>query len=311
VKGINFQLSHQLRNVLTLLIILIFVLAIGGYQVFKSYPRIIENLDKQLKNLQVQIDALEFVAIQLQDAQERIKEEELKLALIDKQIVPEVTPAGTYRYLNTILSYAGFLKFDMVYMGLEKKKGYGQHIYTVKGEGDFGTIFRFIGYLEKGPEIYKIRKLQMRGVETIDIQTQRQDLIVTYEFEILALFAEGQSLPPVHHTLDAVNFVTVKNPFLPYVKKDLPPNFYDLLEVERAEVKAIMSNRAIVVDHNRNTHYIKEGDEVYLGYVKRIDEARNRVIFTLDKGGIVEDFILELRFGSAEDKTKVKGNTAG
>jgi hypothetical protein len=128
---------------------------------------------------------------------------------------------------------------------------------------------------------------------------------------ILALFAKGQDLPPIKKTLDDVRFASAKNPFYPYIKKDLPPNFYELLEVERAELKAVMANQAIVVDHNRNTHFIHEGDEIYLGYVKKIDEANNRVIFTLDKGGIVEDFILELRFGSEEDqKNSVKGNVS-
>lgn len=313
MKGLNFQLSHQLRNFLTLMVIMIFIGCLGGYYVFISYPAQVEKLDKQIKDLQVQINALEFVSVQLQDAQQKIKAEEIKLALIDKQIVAEVSPALTYEYLNTILNYSGFLKFDMVYLGVEKTKKYSQHIYNVKGEGDFLPIFRFVGYLEKGPEIYKIRKFQMRGVETTDLETQRQDIIVTYEFEILALFAAGQDLPPINRKLDDVDFALVKNPFFPFVKKELPPNFYDLLEVERAELKAIMANKAIVVDHNRNTHYIQEGDEVYLGYVKKINEEKNRVIFTLDKGGIVEDFILELRFGNDQDQAKVKekGYTEG
>jgi Tfp pilus assembly protein PilO len=310
VKLPNFQLTHQVRNIITLTVILLFVLLLGGYYVFMSYPKKIEVLDKKIQELQTQITALEFVAVQLEEAQKKIEEEEIKLSLIDKQIVTDVTPAQTYTYLNNVLRYSGFFKFDMIYNGVEKKKNYSQHIYNVRGEGDFSSIYKFVGYLEKGPEIYKLRKLTMRGVETTDLETQRQDLVVTYEFEILALFAQGQDLPPIKNTLDNVDFKLVKNPFYPYVKKDLPPNFYDLLEVERAELKAIMPDKAIVVDHNRNTHYIQEGDEVYLGYVKKIDEANNRVIFTLDKGGIVEDFVLELRFGSEEEQ-KVKGKTAG
>ena len=306
MKFLNFQISYQIRNIITLVIILILISSVGGYYVFFSYPEKIEKLDKQIKDIQVKIDALEFVAVQLEDARKKIEEEQVRLSLVDKHIVPEVSAAETYKYLNTVLEYSGFLKFDMINTGLVKKKKYSENLYSVKGEGTFSTIYKFLGYLEGGPEIYKVNKLTLRGVETIDLETQRQDLVVTFDMEIAALFASGQDLPPINKTLADVNFVSAKNPFYPYVKKDLPPNFYDLLEVERAELKAITADKAIVVDHNRNTHYIHEGDEVYLGYVKKIDEAHNRVIFTLDKGGIVEDFVLELRFGGEEEQSKGK-----
>ncbi|MEJ2053842.1 MAG: hypothetical protein P8X42_07985 [Calditrichaceae bacterium] len=305
----NFQLSYQVRNIITLSVILILITSVGGYYVFISYPGKIDELDKKINNIQSQINELEFVAVQLEEAQNKIEEEKIRLSLVDKHIVPKVSAAETYKYLNTLLNYSGFLKFDMIHTGTEKKKKYSQHIYSVKGEGSFSAIYKFLGYLEGGPEIYKINKLTLRAVEVTDIETQSQDLIVTFEFEIDALFAQDQDLPPINKTLDDVKFASAKNPFYPYVKKELPPNFYDLLEVERAELKAVMADRAIVVDHNQNTHYIREGDEIYLGYVKKIDEANNRVIFTLDKGGIVEDFVLELRFGVDEDqeKGKIKG----
>ena len=309
MKLFNFQISYQVRNIITLCIILILIGSIGSYYIFKSYPEKIELLDKQIGELQVQITALEFVAVQLEDAQRKIEEEEIKLSLVDKQIVADVTPANTYKYLNKILNYSGFLKFDMVFMGTAKKKKHMEHAYNVKGEGTFAAIHKFLGYLEGGPEMYKVRKLNLRGVETIDIETQKQDLVVTYDMEVLALFAQNQDLPPISKTLGDVNFALARNPFYPYVKKELPPNFYDLLEVERAELKAVMANKAIIVDHNRNTHFIHEGDEIYLGYVKKIDEEKNQVIFTLDKGGIVEDFILELRFSTEEEQEK--GNVSG
>jgi len=310
VKRLNFHISYQIRNIITLSIILIIIGSVGGYYVFSKYPKQIETLDKQIAELQVQIQALEFVATQLEEAQQKIEAEEIKLSLVDKQIVADVTPAATYTYLNKVLEYSGFLKFDMVFMGTAKKKKYSEHAYNVKGEGTFSAIYKFLSYLEAGPEMYKVRKLVMRGVETIDLETQTQDLVVTYEMEILALFAKGQDLPSINRTLDDVEFASAQDPFFPYVKKELPPNFYELLEVERAELKAVMANQAIIVDNNRNTHFIHDGDEIYLGYVKKIDEENNKVIFTLDKGGIVEDFTLELRFGGDEDqKDKAKGKS--
>jgi hypothetical protein len=114
--------------------------------------------------------------------------------------------------------------------------------------------------------------------------------------EIHALYADVKDLPPIKKTLADVKVEEVKNPFVPYVYRELPPNTRGLLEVERADLKAIIPGRAFVADHTGKIHVLKEGDEVYLGYVTKIDVEKNQVEFTLNKAGIVEKFVLKLRF---------------
>ena len=71
----------------------------------------------------------------------------------------------------------------------------------------------------------------------------------------------------------------------------------NLPEVERADLKAIVNDKVLIADVEGNIHELKEGDKVYLGYLKRIKPDDNEAHFILNKGGIVEKFSLHIRFG--------------
>lgn len=289
-------MPYKTRNTLILLGFLIIILAVGAYFIIYSYPKKIKEVKAEIQRTDQQINALAGLQIELYNLQKQIKEEQEKLAQLDKQIVPDVTPAMTYSYLNSILNYAGFVKFDMLYMGSKKAQKYGYNIYDIKGEASFDNIYKFIWYLERGPQIYRIARLDLRGVETRDEVTKQFSIVVPFQMEIHALYADVKDLPPIKRTLGDVVVAEVKNPFTPYIYRELPPNTRGLLEVERADLKAVIPGKAFVADHTGKIHVLKEGDEVYLGYVTKIDIEKNQVEFTLNKAGIVEKFVLRLRF---------------
>ena len=181
----------------------------------------------------------------------------------------------------------------MFYTETINTKGYGYNIYNIKGEGSFSTIYKFIWYIERGPQIYKIKKLSLRGIE--GAKTDRSKLII-FEIEIWALFAAVKDLPPIKRKLSDVVVAEVKDPFTPYVSRGLPPNRENLLEVERATLKAVIPGKAFIADHKGKVHVLKEGDKVYLGYTTKINAEKSQVEFTLNKNGIVQKFVLKLRF---------------
>lgn len=290
-------MPYKTRNTLILLAFLIIISAVGGFFNFYHYPKKINEAKAEIRKTEQQINALGDLQVELYNLQKQIKEEQEKLAQLDKQIVPDVTPAMTYSYLNSILNYAGFVKFDMLYMGSKKTQKYAYNIYDIKGEASFDNIYKFIWYIERGPQIYRISRINLRGVETRDEQTKQFQIVVPFQMEVHALYADVKDLPPIKRTLADVKVEEVKSPFVPYIYRELPPNTKGLLEVERADLKAVIPGRAFVADHTGKIHVLKEGDEVYLGYVTKIDVEKNQVEFTLNKAGIVEKFVLKLRFG--------------
>ncbi|MBN2365719.1 MAG: hypothetical protein EH225_06965 [Calditrichaeota bacterium] len=290
-------MSYKLRNIIVLGSLCFLLVAVGAYIVGYYYPKKITQLEKQIANMKNQISNLAGVEEEYQNIDKVISEKQQRLANLNKRVVPAVTPSESYRYLISILKYSGMLDFDMLFQGTEKKGRYSYNIYNIKGEGPFHKIYEFITYLEKGPYFYRIENLNLHMVENKDKETKRYQVIIPFEMEIWALFAEVPDLPPIKRTLASVRVPRASNPFYPYVYQDLPDNVDNLPEVERADLKAIVKDKVFIADAEGIIHELKEGDKVYLGYLKTINEANNEANFILNKGGIVEEFSLHIRFG--------------
>jgi len=299
-------LSYKLRNIIVLGVLCVLLCGISGYIVFYHYPAQIKDAEKKIASLRKEIVSLEGIEQEYNNIDKIIKEKEQRLANLDKRVVPAVTPAESYRYLISILEYSGMLDFDILFQGTSEGKGYKYNVYNIKGEGPFYVIYEFITYLEKGPLFYKIERLNLRMVESKDKETMMYQIIIPFEMEIWALFADVQDLPPIKRTLASVRVPQATNPFYPFIYNNLPANADSLPEVERADLKAIVNDRILLSDADGVIHDLKEGDRVYLGYLRRIDADNNEAEFILNKGGIVEKFSLYLRFGE-ETKGKGKG----
>ena len=299
-------MSYKLRNIIVLGVLCFLLCGIAGYIVFYHYPNQITDVSKKITTLRKQIAGLEGVEQEYNTIDKIIKEKEQRLANLDKRVVPAVTPSESYRYLISILEYSGMLDFDMLFQGTKEGKGYKYNVYNIKGEGPFYVIYEFVTYLEKGPLFYKIERLNLRMVESKDKETKMYKIIVPFEMEIWAMFADVPDLPPIKRTLASVRVPQATNPFYPFIYSDLPANADSLPEVERADLKAIVNDRILLADAEGVIYELKEGDRVYLGYLRRIDADNNEAEFILNKGGIIEKFSLHMRFGE-ETKTKGKG----
>jgi hypothetical protein len=270
---------------------------VAGYIVFFHFPQKIVVVEKRIASTNKQISNLQGVEEEYNNIDKIIKEKENRLANLKKRVVPGVTPSESYKYLISILKHSGVMDFDVIFQGTKEAGGYKYNVYNLKGEGSFNKIYQFVTYLEKGPLFYKIEKLNLRMVEQKHKETKVYQVIIPFEMEVHALFADVPDLPPIRHTLSRVRVPRARNPFYPYVYRDLPANTENLPEVERADLKAIVNDKVLMADVEGNIHELKEGDKVYLGYLKTIDAETNEAHFILNKGGIVERFSLHIRFG--------------
>ena len=297
-------LSYKNRNILILSVFLVVILSVGGYFILYAYPNKIHKFEAKITTVKRQISVLDGIEQQIPLVLDQIEKEKIKLSRLDKQIMVEVTPANTYDYFNRVIDFSGIMKFDLLYLGSKNENGYGYNSYNVKGEGTFKDIYQFIYYIENGPQIYRVNKINLRGVESKDAKLGNHKLVVPFELEVLALFADIKDLPQIHRTLSDVKLTSAKNPFFPYITRDIPPNLNNLVEVERAQLRAVMKGKAFILAHTGEVHSILEGDRVYLGYVTKIDADNNKVEFMLNKGGIVEKYILKISFKEVSHSEK-------
>lgn len=289
-------MDYKKRNIIILGIFVLLIGLAGGYYNFYSFPKQVDERKTKIRDLDQKIAALQGIEEEIKNVKTLIEEQKVKLSRLDKQLTPSGSPAETYQYINSILQYSGVLKIDLLYQARNQTDNYSYDIYKIKGEGFFPTIHKFIWYLERGPQIYKIKKLSLRGVENREIDSTRTYIVVPFEMELWALFTEIEDVPTIRRTLRSVRASHVRNPFIPFIYRNLPMNSEGLLEAERATLKGILPGQAFVEDHAGQVHVLQQGDKVYLGYVSKIDAENNQVRFILNKGGIVERFTLKLGF---------------
>jgi len=67
--------------------------------------------------------------------------------------------------------------------------------------------------------------------------------------------------------------------FYPLIRNQIPPNTDDLLDVQGAKLLALIPQGAFIADSKGNTYLLWEGQQVYLGYLTKIDYEHNIVSF--------------------------------
>ena len=109
-----------------------------------------------------------------------------------------------------------------------------------------------------------------------------------------AYFSTDNRFAPATVVENNLNSPTLYDAFYPLIRNEIPPNVDELLDVQGATLLALIPEGAFIADSKGNTYLIWEGEQVYLGYLTKIDYQNSRVSFILNKGGIIEKMDLEL-----------------
>jgi len=294
-------MSFKLRNTLTLLIITIILALTGYYVIFVYYPKNIEKNKSEINQFELSIQQMPEREQYYQSIQNLIDEKKTTLASLDKTIESDISAAQVFSYLDAIQDRYGAIRFDLTFVKEIKANGYSYRIFQLRGEGAFEAILSIMWILERGPKLFSLEQFTLRGVESTETDENKPFLIVPFDMKIRALYADIPDLPQVFRSISSVEVPPIKNLFYPLIARNLPPNPNGLLESERSELRAILPDKTVIADPDGKIHILSEGDEVYLGYLTKINPEKNWVEFTLNKGGIVEKFILKLKFTAEQE----------
>ncbi len=302
-------MPYALRNSIILAVLL---LLIGGggaaYIYFFQEPKI-EELKGERELIQKQLGDADDLFDRLVEVQERVEILNAAWRQRPKTLATEESPSFTNVYINEILAQSPELDLNVFTEEEVPQNGCGFTRYHLAGQGSFESFSRLVQFLEFGPRLMKLRNFDVREVHAVDDERGRIRHTVQFDIDMLAYFSQQS---PFADTLSSPSVAAsvfppiTYDPFKSLVIPEIPPNTFDLPNVEQSTLLAIMKGRAFISDQKNQLIMLNEGDEVYLGYVSKIMPERRQVLFLLNKGGIIERYILTLRLENQYLGTKRK-----
>ncbi|MCB2204188.1 hypothetical protein KQI65_05515 [bacterium] len=291
-------MPYAVRNSIILAVLLILVGGAGAGYIYFYQDSTIEELQAQRKQIQDQLGDADDLFDRLVSVQEKVEVLNASWRQRPKTLPLLEEASNTNIYLNDILNLSPELDLNVFTEEEVDQNACGYVRYHLAGQGPFESFALLVEYLEFGPRLIKLSNIDVREVHAVDEENGSIRHTVQFDIDMLAYFSTQE---PFADTLEARNVAMTyippiqHNPFRSLVVPDIPPNTFDLPNVENSTLLAIMKGRAFISDQNNQLIMLSEGDEVYLGYVSKIMPERRQVLFLLNKGGIIERYMLTLR----------------
>lgn len=297
-------MSYKIRNSIVLGALLLLILGVGTYIRAFNLPKQARKVETQIKKIDEELQNTPNLVNQFNDLSAILTDTQKRWEGRNKDIPPVDVTSQTYAYFSRIIDLSGYVKLDMIYNGTQQMGNYGYNAYTLKGEAPFENLYRFIWYLENDRKLFKIITVNLRGVESAPTAEEESKVLTTFDMLVHAYFSSVSELSnSMGERALTPNGLNV-DPFTPVIASALPPNTQALVEIERADLKAVIPGKAFVLDQGNEIRTLREGDEVYLGYVTKLDSESGRLEATLNKGGIIQKVELKIRYGANQTVVK-------
>jgi hypothetical protein len=299
-------MNKKLRSTLILLVFLILILAVSiGYYSFV--------LGKELKEKSAKLNELSSKIIDEAELSLRLENLKRKSAEIDSILAnkrffvySDLTPTYFFEFSNKVArSFSSESQINVEYLQQTSEGEFQTHNYKVSGFGLFNEVFGFLQAVEKSKSLKKIKSLSLGTIVNVD----KRGVPVyhtNFDVEVKSYFTADKNFAPSQPIPDSMNKKDLYNFLYPLIRTEIPPNIYDLLDVQDARLLALLPDGAFISDNKGNTYLLSEGEEVYLGYLTKIDYNNNMVSFVLNKGGIIEKINLFLETSEISKNKKEK-----
>ncbi len=292
-------MPYTIRNSILLTVLLAIFSGAGGTYVFWIQKKEMRTIEQERTKIHSQLGDVQNLYVKFEELTRQVQALNESWKMRPKTLPPLELATETHQYLNQILSLSPELDLNVQTMERVNQDGCGYIRYHLAGQGSFHSLHRFLEYLEYGPRLMKLTSVDIREVHTVDEKQGAIIHTVQFDADLLAYFSEQAPFkdPTILPQVSEVHLVDLKsNPFYSLVNPEIPPNAFDLPDVERSTLLAVMKDRAFISDQHGELVMLTEGDEVYLGYVSKIMPERRQVLFMLNKGGLIERYILTVKF---------------
>ena len=291
-------MTNKLRNTIVLFaVFLVFVIIGVGWWGWWQ-PRQLKKIDKEIQAINKELEDLPGLTDEVQRLTTQYQEVKRRYDSRSKEIPRFDISSQTYEYMSQGIDEAGFLKFDMKFLGTSEKISWGYNAYKLDlGEAQFENLFKFVYFLENGQRLYKISSMKLEQKEAIDPDTKDVTKWIAFDMEIHAFFV--RNIPELGTSLAAKSLTMIVSPYDPFRNMITQPLSTEAplgeVDADKLEVKAVLPGKVFVLSNN-TLIVLHLGDKVWRGNVTRVSPVESAVEFTLDEGGITRKLTKKIMF---------------
>jgi hypothetical protein len=287
-------MNKKLRSTLVLLAFLFVILIAGGAYLYFVQSKDLGEKREKLQELQAKaLDPQELLA-QYRDLLVQSNRLDSILANREFNIPQNLSSIKFYNYVNNITNgFSDKAQVNIEFLEQKQEKEFFYHEYKLTGFGYFNEVYNLIFAIENSKELKKVTNVSLGNL----VQTKADEVpiyLVNFSLNAKAYFSTDNRFAPATYVENNLGAPTLYDAFYPLIRNEIPPNVDELLDVQGATLLALIPEGAFIADSKGSTYLIWEGEQVYLGYLTKIDYQNSRVSFILNKGGIIEKMDLEL-----------------
>lgn len=287
-------MNKKLRSTLGLLALLIIILVIGGIYLFAFQRSAINERQEKLAELNANVYDPEELNARYLALERRSAELDSILSARKFNIPQNIASIKFYNFINSIVAnFSQYTQVNVEYLDQKKDKEFFVHQYKLSGSGYFNEVYSMIYAIEQSKELKKVSQLNLGNL----IRTDKEGVplfLVSFDMTAQVYYSADSRFAAVAMMENQLTTGPLYDSFYPLIRNEIPPNVDNLLDVQGAKLLALIPEGAFVADTKGNTYLVWEGEQVYLGYLTKIDYDSNTVSFILNKGGIIEKVTLEL-----------------
>lgn len=296
-------MNRKIKSTLGLVALLIFIIVVGGVYILVFQRGDLNERRSKLEEMKAHSYNTAELKAQYQDMQERAAVLDSVLAARKFNIPKNLSSIKFYDFVNDLSnSYAPQTTIDIEYADMKPDKNFFYHEYKLSGGGAYNDVWRLIYAIEQSKELKKIKSASLSNLIKTD-EEGMPHFLVNFNLDVDAYYSSDGRFATSEMVENNLTARPLYDAFYPLIRNEIPPNLDNLLDVQGAKLLALVPEGAFISDSKGNTYLLWEGEQVYLGYLTKIDYERNKASFILNKGGIIEKVDLEL---SKEDSKKDK-----
>ncbi len=296
-------MNRKLKSTLGLVALLVFILVVGGV-----YILVFQRGD--LNERRTKLDEMKAHSYNTADLKDQYQDLQVRAAVLDSvlaarkfNIPKDLSSIKFYDFVNDLSdSYSPQSTIDIEYADMKPDKNFFYHEYKLTGGGAYSDVWRLIYAIEQSKELKKIKSVSLSNLIKTD-EEGMPHFLVNYNLDVAAYYSNDSRFATSAMVENNLTARPLYDAFYPLIRNEIPPNLDNLLDVQGSKLLALVPEGAFIGDSKGNTYLLWEGEQVYLGYLTKIDYERNSVSFILNKGGIIEKVDLGLE---KEDPKKDK-----